>query len=495
MPINDLVRFRKGTVSEWTAADPVLASGEPGFDTTNNILKVGDGVNNWTSLLATVSSNTEVYVKNTTGNTLTKGQAVYINGAQGDNPTIALSMGDAESTSSKTLGLLKQTLAPNEFGYVVSEGILEGINTDSASAVGDTIWLSPTVSGGIVFGLANKPSAPNHMVFLGYVLRKNLNNGKIYIKVQNGFELGELHNVATNGVTGDKFLQYNSASGLWMPSSSGNFTTLQVGGTGVSLIGHTHTSSDITNFNSSVSGLLPVKDIIAGSGISITSSSGSFTINANGGGGGGGITDIIQDATPQLGGNLDLNGYNISGVAFYTSPTGTVIGSSGWIYQSGQYIRSEGYFNNSGDAQSSQFILRGSSTDANWTTLTNNGNQAILLASNRTFSFISHIVARSLTSSQNAAYKLEGLLYNDGYGASIIGTPVKTILGEDDSSWDVRVSISGAGAGGTDYLLTQVSGANSTTINWVAKIDLLEVGGNHNNYETNVLNIDNNFIP
>ena len=40
---------------------------------------------------------------------------------------------------------------------------------------------------------------------------------------------------------------------------SGNFTqSLQVNGTGVSLSGHTHSSSDITNFNSSVSGLLPV---------------------------------------------------------------------------------------------------------------------------------------------------------------------------------------------------------------------------------------------
>jgi hypothetical protein len=44
---------------------------------------------------------------------------------------------------------------------------------------------------------------------------------------------------------------------------------------------HTHTSSQITDFNTSVSGLLPVKDIIAGSGINITSSSGTYTINSS----------------------------------------------------------------------------------------------------------------------------------------------------------------------------------------------------------------------
>lgn len=257
------------------------------------------------------------------------------------------------------------------------------------------------------------------------------------------------------------------------------------------LSNHNHTTNNIADFNSSVSGLLPVKDIIAGSNISITSSSGTFTINSTG----GGLTDIVQDTSPQLGGNLDLNGYHISGVSFYTSATGTIIGPGGWIYQSGQAIRSEGFFNSLGDSQSSQFILRASSTDANWTTLKNNDNTAILLASNRTFAFNSYIVARSLTSSKNAAYKLEGLLYNDGYGASIIGTPIKTIIGEDDTSWDVRVAISGSGAGGTDYLLTQVSGSNSTTINWVAKVDLLEVGGNHNSYEFNILQISNDFIP
>jgi len=46
-------------------------------------------------------------------------------------------------------------------------------------------------------------------------------------------------------------------SGL-ITANSGNFTqSLQVNGTGVSISGHTHTVSDITNFGSGVSGLLP----------------------------------------------------------------------------------------------------------------------------------------------------------------------------------------------------------------------------------------------
>ena len=55
---------------------------------------------------------------------------------------------------------------------------------------------------------------------------------------------------------------------------------LTLNGTGVSVVGHTHTSSDITNFNSAVSGLLPVTNILAGTSISVTSSGSVFTINS-----------------------------------------------------------------------------------------------------------------------------------------------------------------------------------------------------------------------
>jgi hypothetical protein len=50
MAVNDLITFRKGVESQWISANPVLASGEPGYDLTNSILKIGDGVSNWVAL-------------------------------------------------------------------------------------------------------------------------------------------------------------------------------------------------------------------------------------------------------------------------------------------------------------------------------------------------------------------------------------------------------------------------------------------------------------
>jgi microcystin-dependent protein len=154
------------------------------------------------------------YVKNATGASMTKGQAVYISGASGSNITVALARANAESTSSKTLGLLAQDLANGDHGYVIVEGTLDGIDTSGLTA-GDPMWLSPTTAGAIVYGLAGKPSAPNHLVYLGVVKRVQSNNGSVYVHVQNGFELEELHNVAISSPQDAEVLAYDSATSLW----------------------------------------------------------------------------------------------------------------------------------------------------------------------------------------------------------------------------------------------------------------------------------------
>ena len=47
MPVNNTIKLRRGT--DWSS-NPVLSQGEPGFDTTNNILKIGDGTTAWSGL-------------------------------------------------------------------------------------------------------------------------------------------------------------------------------------------------------------------------------------------------------------------------------------------------------------------------------------------------------------------------------------------------------------------------------------------------------------
>jgi hypothetical protein len=44
------IKLRRGTASEWKRANPVLAAGEPGFETDTGTLKVGDGTTTWSHL-------------------------------------------------------------------------------------------------------------------------------------------------------------------------------------------------------------------------------------------------------------------------------------------------------------------------------------------------------------------------------------------------------------------------------------------------------------
>ena len=124
---------------------------------------------------------------------INKGQAVYAIPTQdGTNILVGLASNNAEATSSKTMGLLNATVVINGFADVITEGLLSGLNTIGAT-VGDPVWLG--TNGNLIYGLANKPYAPNHLVFIGIVTRVNANNGEIFVKVQNGFELDELHDV------------------------------------------------------------------------------------------------------------------------------------------------------------------------------------------------------------------------------------------------------------------------------------------------------------
>ena len=194
MPVNTSITFRKGSATQWSNTNPILASGEPGYDLTNSVLKIGDGISAWNSL-----SN-------------------------------------------------HKHLAYSEIASAISE--------DPNSALVD-IGAAPLV--------------------------------------------------------------------------------------------HTHSTSDITNFNTSVSGLLPVKNIIAGNNISISHNSGDFTISSSGGGGvsvsGYGVDRLLTSDGSASGiiaeSNMTFNGslLNVSGTVlanqFTSSYANNINIGSGQIYLNG----------------------------------------------------------------------------------------------------------------------------------------------------------------
>ena len=155
------------------------------------------------SIYAETSSNAQnaqdilLYVKNTSGAIISKGSIVRIKDVENSsyNPTIELADFRYESSSANTVGYTNEQFAINGFGYVITEGKLVGVDT-SAFTSGDLLYLS---SSGQYTNVV--PIPPNHGVRVGQVIRSNNSNGSIYVTIDNGAELDELHNVIDTSTT------------------------------------------------------------------------------------------------------------------------------------------------------------------------------------------------------------------------------------------------------------------------------------------------------
>jgi hypothetical protein len=158
------------------------------------------------------AKNLEVYVRNQTGSTLAAGTIVYINGATGNRPTVTPAQANNDANSAQTMGFVKTSIANNGFGFVIVRGECEALDT-SAVAEGTQLYLSPTTAGAYT---TTKPVAPNHLVYVGIVIRSHPTQGVILVAVQNGYELDELHDVLITTPTNGQVLKYDSTSGLWV---------------------------------------------------------------------------------------------------------------------------------------------------------------------------------------------------------------------------------------------------------------------------------------
>ncbi len=188
-----------------------------------------------------VAKNLEVYVRNQSGSTIPAGSIVYISGATGNRPLITLAQANNDANSAQTIGFVKTSIANNGFGYVIVRGELENIDT-SALTEGVQLYLSPTTAGAWT---TTKPSAPEHLVYVGIVIRSHPTLGVILVAVQNGYELNELHDVAISSPTNGQVLKYDSATSLWKNATDS---------AGVAWGGITGTLSSQTDLQSALDG-------------------------------------------------------------------------------------------------------------------------------------------------------------------------------------------------------------------------------------------------
>ena len=150
------------------------------------------------------------YVTNADSVAITKGMPVYAFGGQGDRLTVKRAFNTSDATSAQTVGVVvSSSIASNQKGIIIMQGLLEGLSIFPTStwADGNPVYLGTTAG-----SITNvKQYAPNHLVYLGTVTNaSNGSAGKWYVRVQNGYELDELHNVQAQTPTLKDTLWYDN---------------------------------------------------------------------------------------------------------------------------------------------------------------------------------------------------------------------------------------------------------------------------------------------
>jgi hypothetical protein len=205
---------------------PITGAGTIAITGAGNSTQYIDGTGSLQTFPSIVGNATNLIreVYNDSGATMTKGTIVYINGGQGNLPTIAKALATGDSTSAQTYGVVRADIGNMSNGYITVVGDLMDMPTNGF-AVGTQLYLSGTTAGAFT---STKPYAPIHLVYVGIVTRSHPTQGVIAIKIQNGYEMDELHNVAAHLPNDGDILKYVSSTGLWT-KTAGSTTNITEG--------------------------------------------------------------------------------------------------------------------------------------------------------------------------------------------------------------------------------------------------------------------------
>ena len=208
--------------------------------------------------------------RNNTGTTISAGKAVYISGAQGNNPTITMANPDSVN-SSRVIGITVESIADNATGFVMVTGKLDGINT-SGFTVGTALYLD-TITGGLTQALL---PPPHNVVYIGQALNST-NNGRVFIRPAQA-----LGSDTTLGNASQQIAPTQEAVKKYVTN---NRTTVSAG-TGISVTGSVPTYT-ITN-------TAPDQTVAlnSGTGISVSGSYPTFTVTNTSPSSGGTVTSI-----------------------------------------------------------------------------------------------------------------------------------------------------------------------------------------------------------
>jgi hypothetical protein len=107
MAVVTAIQIRRGTASQWTSANPTLASGEQGFETDTGKVKIGNGSTAWNSL----AYNGAGTVTSITAGTGLSGGTITTSGTIAIDTATTVDVSTAQTLTNKTLTDPKINLA------------------------------------------------------------------------------------------------------------------------------------------------------------------------------------------------------------------------------------------------------------------------------------------------------------------------------------------------------------------------------------------------
>ena len=344
---NDIF-FRRGSSALWSSVNPTLRSAELGYDTTENKFKIGDGTTPWNSLdwasnigvsgeaifpnslnnISGIFFNTsfgavdqvegqlnwnnetgtidvgltpdltmhvgqDIFfrVKNSTGNIITKGEAVAATGVLGGGEVVQVApfAVDGSLDEIRFIGLVADDIANGDDGYVVSFGHIKNVDLRSTNTilnpnletwnVGDILFVDDASAGGLT------KVQPKDDIYVAMVLADG-QNGELLVRISDPGHISILHDVNTSGVSDNNFLVWNNTAEEWQPSTGLYYVDDQLGIGTSSPISTLHvyssTSGDnVFNVEGTNGSLFGVTDSLSGTLMSVNTIAGLPVLEVN----------------------------------------------------------------------------------------------------------------------------------------------------------------------------------------------------------------------
>jgi hypothetical protein len=465
-----------------------LSQGELGYDLSLKKFKVGDGTSLWNGLSWATIIGTDLVGSSGINISYAAGSGVATVSVSG------LTSSYLSDFSSAVSGLLpvKSIIAGNNItvtpsgdnGFVISSPVNENTVKDivgstitgvsgiafnyNSTAKTATISLSdPTIQStdvtdfnsavsGLVSGIYAPLNSPTFIGTVSGISKSMVGLGNVDNTSDSDKPVSSAAQSALNlkaSLAGATF-----TGSVVVPSGSGNFNSLNLNNIPVSVSGHSHVSSDITNFNSSVSGLMGVKSLVGTSGIGIVNSAGAHTIS---------ITGIPSSLITDLGNIATTEVIGRTGIALsYDSVLDTM------------YIDATGLsFNGHTHTWSN---LTDASTTATLTELsylsgvipgTANAGKALVLDSSKNLSTVNNFSSSGVLSASVLNISGSGTIGDLVIGGNLIVNGSTTTINSTTITVDDKNLELGSVASPTDITADgagiTVKGASDKTFNWV----------------------------